>query len=177
MNKMNEKNPLPAQSDKEEVAPDLRFKQEFVEEAVQDSIRWIIWYLRRLVQADEVFNKELAKKHRVSQPQLTCLLALYEYGPLPVSKLAKYVLVKPSTATGIVDRLEEKGLVKRERSVLDRRIVTIHLTETGNEVAKKAPLPIPTTMVEGLNKLPVDETRKIVQSLATLVAMLDETTI
>ncbi|MEJ2717486.1 MAG: MarR family transcriptional regulator [Deltaproteobacteria bacterium] len=174
---MNEKNSLPAQTDKKEVAPDLQFKQEFVEEAVQDSIRWIIWYLRRLVQADEVFNKELAKKYQVSQPQLTCLLALFEYGPLPVSKLAKYVLVKPSTATGIVDRLEEKGLVKRERNVLDRRIVTIHLTETGNEVAKKAPLPIPTPMVDGLNRLPVEETRKIVQSLATLVAMLDETTI
>jgi DNA-binding MarR family transcriptional regulator len=58
--------------------------------------------------------------------------------------------------------------------VLDRRIVTIHLTEDGNEVAKRAPLPIPTTMVDGLNKLPVEETRKIVQSLATLVAMLDQ---
>jgi DNA-binding MarR family transcriptional regulator len=153
------------------------YKQEFVEEAVKDSIRWVIWYLRRLVQADEVFNKELTKKYQVSQPQLTCVLALFEYGPLPVSKLAKYVLVKPSTATGIVDRLEEKGLVKRERSLLDRRIVTIHLTESGNEVARKAPLPIPTPMVEGLNKLPAEETRKIVESLAMLVAMLDDSTV
>lgn len=171
---MNRKNQLTVSTGNEEVESAPEFKQEFVEEAVQDSIRWIIWYLRRLVQADEVFNKELTKKYQVSQPQLTCLLALYEYGPLPVSKLAKYVLVKPSTATGIVDRLEEKGLVNRERSLLDRRIVTIHLTELGNEVAQKAPLPIPTTMVDGLNKLPVEETRKIVKSLATLVAMLDE---
>jgi DNA-binding MarR family transcriptional regulator len=175
MNDMKEENRSSARTEGGDIASSPEFKQEFVEEAVQDSIRWIIWYLRRLVQADEVFNKELTKKHQVSQPQLTCLLALFEYGPLPVSKLAKYVLVKPSTATGIVDRLEEKGLVQRERSLLDRRIVTIHLTESGHEVAKKAPLPIPTPMVEGLNKLPVEETRKIVKSLAMLVAMLDDT--
>jgi len=150
------------------------FKQEFVEEAVRDSIRWIVWYLRRLVQADEMFNKELYKKYSVSQPQLTCLLALHEYGPLPTSKLAKYVMVKPSTATGIVDRLEEKGLVIRQRSVLDRRVVTVELTDAGKALAEEAPVPIPGRMVDGLNRLAVEETRNIVKSLATLVAMLDD---
>ncbi|MFC1835361.1 MarR family winged helix-turn-helix transcriptional regulator [Thermodesulfobacteriota bacterium] len=156
---------------------DEEFKQEFVDEAVQDSIRWIVWYLRRLVQADEMFNKELYKKHAVSQPQLTCLLALHEYGPLHTSKLAKYIMVKPSTATGIVDRLEEKGLVVRQRSMLDRRVVTIELTESGQALAEDAPIPIPKRMVDGLNKLHVDETKKIVKSLAALVAMLDEPTV
>ena len=150
------------------------FKQEFVEEAVQDSIRWIVWYLRRLVQADEMFNKELYKKYSVSQPQLTCLLALHEYGPLPTSKLAKYMMVKPSTATGIVDRLEEKGLVTRQRSLLDRRVVTIELTDAGKSLAEEAPLPIPGRVVDGLNRLAVEETKNIVQSLATLVAMLED---
>jgi DNA-binding MarR family transcriptional regulator len=150
------------------------FKQEFVDEAVQDSIRWIAWYLRRIGQADEMFSKELSKKYAVSQPQLTCLLALQEYGPLPTSKLAKYMMVKPSTATGIVDRLEEKGLVIRSRSVLDRRVVTIELTDEGKSLAEEAPLPIPSRMVDGLNRLDVEETKRIVKSLSTLVAMLDD---
>lgn len=150
------------------------FKHEFVDEAVQDSIRWIVWYLRRLVQADEMFNKELNKKYAVSQPQLTCLLALREYGPLPTSKLAKYMMVKPSTATGIVDRLEEKGLVARQRGLLDRRVVTIQLTPGGSALAEEAPLPIPGRVVDGLNRLPVERTKTIVKSLATLVAMLDD---
>ncbi len=86
------------------------FTQEFMEEAVQDSIRWIVWYLRRLVQADEIFNKELYKKYAVSQPQLTCLLALREYGPLPTSKLAKYILVNPSDRDGHCGQARRKGL-------------------------------------------------------------------
>jgi DNA-binding MarR family transcriptional regulator len=153
---------------------DDEFRHEFVDEAVQDSIRWIVWYLRRLVQADEMFNKELSRKFAVSQPQLTCLLALREYGPLQTSKLAKYIMVKPSTATGIVDRLEEKGLVARQRGLLDRRVVTIQLTASGSALAEEAPLPIPGRMVDGLNRLPVERTKTIVKSLATLVAMLDD---
>ena len=150
------------------------FKHEFVDEAVKDSIRWIVWYLRRLVQADEMFNKELYKRYAVSQPQLTCLLALREYGPLPTSRLAKYIMVKPSTATGIVDRLEEKGLVARQRGPLDRRVVTIQLTQRGTALAEDAPLPIPGPMVDGLNRLPAERTKTIVKSLATLVTMLDD---
>ena len=170
----NENKISQAVAHKEIGLPDGGFKQEFVEEAVRDSIRWIIWYLRRLVQADEMFNKELHKKFAVSQPQLTCLLALHEYGQLQTSKLAKYMMVKPSTATGIVDRLEEKGLVIRQRSRLDRRVVTIELTEKGHALALDAPAPIPGRIVDGLNKLPADETKTIVKSLSTLVAMLDE---
>jgi len=169
-----ERNDQNAESDKPTSSVGDEFRQEFVDEAVKDSIRWIVWYLRRLVQADEMFNKELYKKYSVSQPQLTCVLALQEYGPLPTSKLAKYIMVKPSTATGIVDRLEENGLVIRQRSLLDRRVVTVELTQSGQALAEYAPVPIPEGMVDGLNKLPVEETKTIVKSLATLVSMLDE---
>jgi DNA-binding MarR family transcriptional regulator len=170
----SEENRSLAKTSRQVSLQDDEFKQEFVDEAVQDSIRWIVWYIRRLVQADEMFNKELYKKYAVSQPQLTCLLALQEYGPLPISKLAQYMMVKPSTATGIVDRLEEKELVIRQRSLLDRRVVTIELTESGHSLAQDAPVPIPGQMVDGLNKLAVEDTKTIVKSLAALVAMLDD---
>ena len=152
------------------------FSQEFVKEALKDSIRWIIWYLRRLVQAGELYSKELTKRYHVSQPQLSCLLALYEYGPLPLSRLAKYILVKPSTVTGIIDRLEEKGLVSRERSALDRRVINITLTESGKKLAAEAPPPIPESIVDALQKISPNEREQIVSSLATLVAMLRDDT-
>jgi hypothetical protein len=63
----------PNPSDKDTEAP---FSQEFVKEALEDSIRWIIWYLRRLVQTGELYSKELTKRYHVSQPQLSCLLVL-----------------------------------------------------------------------------------------------------
>lgn len=153
------------------------YTQEFVDEAVRDSVRWIIWYLRRLVQAGDIYSRQLSKEFQVSQPQLSCLLALHEYGPLSLSKLAKYILVKPSTVTGIIDRLEQKAYVTRTRSSLDRRVVTIELTLSGQEFVAAAPPPIPQSIARGLHKLPLTETKDIVKSLATLVAMLEEDTI
>jgi DNA-binding MarR family transcriptional regulator len=93
-----------------------------------------------------------------------------------LSRLAKYILVKPSTVTGIIDRLEEKGLVSRERSSLDRRVINITLTESGRRLAVEAPPPIPQSIVEALQKLTPKEREKIVSSLATLVAMLRDDT-
>lgn len=143
-------------------------------ESIEESIRWITWYLRRLIQAGEIYSKELHKKFQVSQPQVSCIVALAEYGVMPISRLAGYILVKPSTVTGIVDRLEQKGLVTRTRSASDRRIVTIELTESGQALASAAPPPIPSEMIEGLKKLSHDHVAMIVESLRILVSKLPE---
>ena len=73
-----------------------------------DHTKNIIYSIRRLVQGAELYTKELNKKYSVSSAQLNCLLALSENGPLPPSQIAKHILVKSSTVTGVVDRLEQK---------------------------------------------------------------------
>jgi DNA-binding MarR family transcriptional regulator len=107
----------------------------------QDLVRGIVYQIRRLMQAGELYTKELSKTHQVSAPQLHCLLALYEHGPLPPSQIARHIMVKSSTVTGIIDRLEQKGLVTRLRNSPDRRVINIELTETGMRLAQNAPLP------------------------------------
>lgn len=146
-------------------------------ESTEELIRWIIWYVRRLVQAGDIYSKGLTKKYQVSQPQVSCILALSEYGPMPISRLAKYILVKPSTVTGIIDRLEQKGLVTRTRNMSDRRVVTITLTDAGRHLASEAPPPIPKEIVDGLRKLTPHQVKNIVESLAVLVSKLPDDTI
>jgi DNA-binding MarR family transcriptional regulator len=80
-------------------------------------------------------------------------LALYENGSLPLSQIAKHIMVKSSTVTGIVDRLGQKGLVRRVRNSPDRRMITIELTEAGNALAQHAPTPVQQKIVDGLNML------------------------
>lgn len=139
----------------------------------EDLIREIVYQIRRIIQAGSLYTKELNKKHQVSASQLNCLLALYEQGPLPPSHIAKHILVKSSTVTGIIDRLEQKGLVKRTRNSPDRRVVTIELTESGNTLAQNAPPPIQQKIMDGLRKLPRGEVEKILKGLSTLTHMLD----
>ena len=86
------------------------------------------------MQGSERYTKEINKKYNVSAAQVNCLLALHEYGPLPPSQIAKTILVNSSTVTGIIDRLEQKGLVERQRISPDRRVITVQLTESGKRL-------------------------------------------
>ena len=140
---------------------------------IEHRTKEIIFSIRKLMQAGEFYTKELNKKYQVSAPQLNCLLSLYENGPLPPSQIAKHIMVKSSTVTGIVDRLEQKGLVKRFRNSPDRRIITIELTDSGKNLAKNAPPPIQQKIIDGLKKLSEDELDQIIFSLTQLTDMLD----
>ncbi|MGD9033397.1 MAG: MarR family transcriptional regulator [Desulfobacteraceae bacterium] len=139
----------------------------------QGHVKEIVWLIRRLMQGSYLYNKELNKKYQVSAPQLSSLLALYENGPLPPSQIAKCIMVNSSTVTGIIDRLEQKGLVQRSRISTDRRVITVTLTDKGRELAEHAPPPIQEKIVDGLQKLPPHEIEKIVQALTKLTYMLD----
>ena len=142
-------------------------------ETPPDLVKEIIYQIRRLIQAKELYTKELTKKYQVSASQLNCLLALYEQGPLPLSQIATHIMVKSSTVTGIIDRLELKGLVARSRTSPDRRVITVELTESGRTLAENAPPPIQQKVLEGLERLPQSEMEKIVLGLKMLTQMLD----
>jgi DNA-binding MarR family transcriptional regulator len=138
-----------------------------------DHTKQIIFSIRRLIQASELYTKELNKKYQVSAAQLNCILTLYEYGPLPPSKIANHMMVKSSTVTGVVDRLEKKGLAERMRTSADRRVITIQLTKAVNKLAQYAPPPIQQKIIDGLKQTENDTKEQIVNSLNMLCAMLD----
>jgi DNA-binding MarR family transcriptional regulator len=140
----------------------------------EDRIRQFVSLMRRLLQAGELYTKELNKRYRVSVPQLHCLLTIHENGPLPLSRIARQIMVNSSTVTGIIDRLEQKGLARRARKSHDRRVITIELTESGKKLAEAAPPPIPQKIINGLKKLPEEEMEQIVQDLRKLTRMLDD---
>ncbi len=66
--------------------------------------------------------------------QLRVLYMLQGAPGTPAGAVAAQLKVRPSTATGVVDRLVRDGLVRRERDDLDRRRVRIWLTERGMRV-------------------------------------------
>ncbi|MCL5026179.1 MAG: MarR family transcriptional regulator [Chloroflexi bacterium] len=63
--------------------------------------------------------------------QMHVLLLLGREGEANMARLAQLLGVKLPTITGLVDRLVERGLVRREESLHDRRLVLARLTDTG----------------------------------------------
>jgi len=133
----------------------------------------IVYAIRRLMQAEEHYTKELNKVYNVSAAQINCLIALHENGPLPPSQIAKHIMVNSSTVTGIIDRLENKDLVKRFRISKDRRVVTVELTKAGQSLSENAPPPIQQKIIDGLNSLSPKEIDNIALTLKRLTDMLD----
>jgi DNA-binding MarR family transcriptional regulator len=73
----------------------------------------------------------------LSLVHLSVLALLEAKGPLPMSAVAEAMDVSQASATGIIDRMEERGLVERQRAEGDRRVVSIHLTEAGTSVSRE----------------------------------------
>ena len=79
------------------------------------------------------FQGALRRWHEgsLSLIHLNLLMRLRSEGPLSMSHLAELLDVSVASATGIVDRMEKKGLVERRRGETDRRVVDVHLLEGG----------------------------------------------
>lgn len=74
----------------------------------------------------------------ISLPQLHVLVTLQENGPMMVSELAQLFRISPPSASSLVDRMEEHGLVQRLRDVDDRRVVHVEISDYGRGVVEDA---------------------------------------
>lgn len=84
------------------------------------------------------FSDVAASAVGLTQQQYQALLVVKSrHGMLGIGELAAQLLVKHHSAVGLVDRLEQQGLVRREPSLSDRRKVVVHLTSHGSRVFEK----------------------------------------
>lgn len=93
---------------------------------------WIV-----LARCYGTFAREVAAKvsdYGLTTPQFGILEALRHLGPMPLGELAEKLLVTGGNVTYVMDRLEDRGLVYRERSGVDRRVVNAKLTRDGREL-------------------------------------------
>ncbi|MBK3577597.1 MarR family transcriptional regulator [Streptomyces sp. MBT65] len=79
--------------------------------------------------------EEAASDHALTGAQAR-LLSLLSLEPLPMRKLARRLKCEPSNVTGIVDRLEARGLVERRPDPADRRVKLAAATDEGRRVAR-----------------------------------------
>lgn len=70
----------------------------------------------------------------VSMAQLHVLFSLQRNGEMTMSHLAEMLDVSLSSATGLIDRIEERGFLERDRVPEDRRIVIVRITPAGGRL-------------------------------------------
>ena len=81
------------------------------------------------------------KSFALTSPQFGVLESLAHLGPMKMCEIGSKLLMSGANVTGVVDRLEKKGLVRRVMDAEDRRMFLIHLTEDGSKlIARIFPL-------------------------------------
>ena len=133
----------------------------------------ILKSLRRIIRAVDIHSKKLNKDYNVTTPQMICLYVIAQSSGITQLELAREVDLGASTVTGVLDRLEAKGLVTRTRQVPDRRKVLVTITECGLELTKSAPALLQTQLMESLLKHSELEQATIALSLERIVKMMD----
>ena len=88
--------------------------------------------------------------------------------PLPMSRLADTLSCDASNVTGLVDRMESRGLVRRRSSPEDRRVKVLQLTATGARLRTQL-LRQMTGGTRPLSRLSLDQQRTLVKILEALV--------
>jgi DNA-binding MarR family transcriptional regulator len=132
----------------------------------------IVSALRRIIRAIDLHSRELLVNYGLTAPQLLTLQELDRLQPTPVGTLAAAVHISQATMTGILDRLEQRGLVERTRDVQDRRSVTVTLTKEGKKFLQSAPSLLQDRFRTRLDELePWEQTTmlSVLQRIATMM--------
>lgn len=138
-----------------------------------DVAEQVLVALRRILRASALQSKALAQRTGITTPQLLVLRALGTAGELTVSGISRAVNLSQATVTAIVDRLEKRTLVTRERSESDRRRVNVKLTPGAEELLASAPSPLQENFTSALSKLADWEQTQILSSLQRVASMMD----
>lgn len=133
----------------------------------------ILRALRRITRSIALHSRQLAAYSNITAPQLVCLRAVVENGPLTATAISREIHLSPSTVVGILDRLEDKGWVRRERGREDRRIVFVTATEAGTTLARDTPSPLQQKLADALKALPEFEQAAMTRSLEHIVNLME----
>lgn len=137
----------------------------------------IVQGLRRMVKALEIHSQDVQRAYGLSGPQLWAVKTLDVQGPMFAGELAEALVVHQSSLSALLDRLQARGLVRRERGRPDRRFVRVTLTKAGGMLAAAAPEPAQGRLLHGLASMPAASVRRIRRAVDALVGAMEATNV
>lgn len=129
--------------------------------------------LRRVVHALEVNDRAMARASGLTQAQLLVLLQVAKTGQQMPRDIARALGVGQATISIQIDRLETRGLLRRERRQADRRAIWVILTETGRALLDQIPDPLHQRFTQRFETLPPWEQTLILSVTQRLGALFD----
>ncbi len=133
----------------------------------------VLTALRRVIRATDMHSKHLAKTSSLTAPQIILMQAIEKNGALTVSELASQMSLSQATVTTILDRLEKRELIYRERSSQDKRKVHARLSEKARPLLAQAPAPLQESFTRQFSRLQEWEQLMILAALQRVAEMMN----
>ncbi len=133
----------------------------------------VIASLRRIIRAVDLHSRKLMESSGLTGPQLAALQEINRQGPISAGNVARAIHLSQGTVTGILTRLEARGLVTRERSETDRRATVISITSSGEAVLSRAPSLLQENFLQRLEGLESWERSQILATLQRVAFLME----
>lgn len=133
----------------------------------------IIKQLRILFRAVQAHSRSVETRCGLSSAQLWMLYEVSLSHGIKVTELASILSIHRSTSSNMLDKLEKKNLISRDRSKLDQRSVHIYITEEGKELLTQAPSPQQGQLSNTLSKLTSEQLTNLETSLQVFIDALN----
>jgi len=139
----------------------------------EQQIQMITRELRMVYKSIQAHSKIVEKKCGLSSAQLGMLHEIDATPSMKVSQLAASLTIHTSTCSNMLDKLEAKGLIRRDRKKTDQRSVHLYITVSGKQLLANAPKPVQGKLTNALNKLTLDQLSALDFSLDNLINALN----
>lgn len=129
--------------------------------------------LRVLASSSRQQTRTLAKNARVGASQLVALVEIARNPGIRVTEFASLQNIKPASASNLIDRLEDRGWLRRERRGADQRIVRLFITPLGSKALERYPAPSREIVATALGMIPAEALAVLDQHLGELISNLE----
>lgn len=129
--------------------------------------------LRRIIRSIDIHSRTLIKHYGFTGPQLVVLQEIAKREEIKPGQLARAVSLSQATVTGILDRLEGRGLISRRRSESDRRSVLVRTTPKAVHMLNTGPPVMQVSFAEAFQRLEDWEQTHILSALQRIVSLMN----
>jgi DNA-binding MarR family transcriptional regulator len=128
--------------------------------------------LRQIIRAIDLHSKKIERDSGLTGPQLLVMQTISQGMQITAGHVANEISLSQATVTSIIDRLEKKAYLRRERSNKDKRKVFLHLTDAGIQVLEQAPTLMQESFISSFDHLDEWEQNLILSSLQRVAVMM-----
>ncbi len=129
--------------------------------------------LRQILNATDRSVRELAASSELTPSQLLTLQVLCKQGETLAGDLARAVSLRQATMTAVLDKLQARGFIRRQRGNHDKRKVWVFITKEGRDIVGGAPDLLQETFLSRFNAMADWEQAMIIAALERVSSLLD----